>query len=201
MKYLLILTALVLASCAPHAAPKVMDGDIIFHTSKSSQSLAIQRATGSRYSHMGLIFMRTGKPFVFEAVSPVKYTPLDQWIARGAGGHYVLKRLKNAATLLTPIALQRLRKAAGKFVGRPYDLGFAWSDDRMYCSEIVWKLIDRELGVRVGELQKIRDFNLSDPTVRAKMRERYGANIPMEEPVISPAAMFDSKTLVTVGEG
>ncbi len=200
MKRLLVLALFALASCAPHAAPKVMDGDIIFHTSKSSQSLAIQRATGSRYSHMGVIFMRAGKPFVYEAVSPVKYTPLDQWIARGAGGHYVVKRLKNAATLLTPTALERLHKAAGKFVGRPYDLAFGWSDDRLYCSEIVWKLYERVLDVRVGELQKIRDFNLTDPAVRAKMRERYGANIPLEEPVISPGAMFDSKLLDTVAE-
>lgn len=198
---LILVTLALLASCAPHAALTVMDGDIIFQTSKSSQSLAIQRATGSRYSHMGLILMRAGKPFVFEAVSPVKYTPLEQWIARGAGGHYVVKRLKNAATLLTPDALRRLSQAAGKFTGRPYDLGFAWSDDRMYCSEIVWKLFDRVLDVQVGELQKIRDFNLSDPAVRAKMRERYGAHIPLEEPVISPGAMFDSKVLVMVGEG
>lgn len=199
MRSLVIFAALTLASCAPHAAPTVRDGDIIFQTSKSSQSLAIQRATGSRYSHMGLIFMRAGKPFVFEAVSPVKYTPLELWIARGVGGHYVLKRLKNSATLLTPNAVQRLSDAAGNFVGRPYDLGFAWSDDRMYCSEIVWKLLDRVLGVQVGELQKIRDFNLSDPAVRAKMRERYGTRIPMEEPVITPAAMFDSEALLTVG--
>ena len=150
---------------------------------------------------MGLIFMRAGKPFVFEAVSPVKYTALELWIARGAGGHYVVKRLKNSATLLTPLAVRRLSQAAAKFTGRPYDLGFAWSDDRMYCSEIVWKLFDRVLGVQVGELQKIRDFNLSDPAVRAKMRERYGTRIPMEEPVISPAAMFDSNVLVMVGEG
>ena len=201
MRSLFIFAALTLASCAPHAAPTVLDGDIIFQTSKSSQSLAIQRATGSRYSHMGLIFMRAGKPFVFEAVSPVKYTPLAQWIARGADGHYVVKRLKNASTLLTPAAVRQLNQAAGKFVGRPYDLGFAWSDDRMYCSEIVWKLMDRVLDVQVGELQQIRDFNLSDPTVRAKVRERYGTNIPLEEPVISPAAMFDSTALVLVREG
>ena len=71
----------------------------------------------------------------------------------------------------------------------------------MYCSEIVWKLFDRVLDVRVGELQKIRDFNLSDLAVSAKLRERYGRHIPLDEPVISPGAMFDSKVLVMVGEG
>ncbi|VTR45020.1 Orthopoxvirus protein of uncharacterised function (DUF830) [Serratia fonticola] len=47
--------------------PAVQDGDIIFHTSRSAQSLAIQQATGSRYSHMGIIVLRDGKPYVFEA--------------------------------------------------------------------------------------------------------------------------------------
>jgi len=51
----------------------------------------------------------------------------------------------------------------------------------------------------VGELQKLREFNLSDPIVRAKLRERFGDNVPLEEPVISPSAMFDSTALETVG--
>ena len=42
-------------------------GDIIFHTSRTSQSLAIQKATGSVYSHMGIILLRDGKPYVYEA--------------------------------------------------------------------------------------------------------------------------------------
>lgn len=178
-----------------------MDGDIIFHTSRSSQSVAIQRATGSRYSHMGLILFRGGKPFVFEAVSPSKFTPLGAWIARGESGHYVVKRLDNASFVLTPEAVLRLHQAADKLEGRPYDLTFEWSDARLYCSEVVWKLFDRVLGVQVGELQRIRDFDLSDPAVRARMRERYGDRVPLDAPVISPGAMFDSPLLVTVGSG
>jgi len=36
--------------------------------------------------------------------------------------------------------------------------------------------------------------------VRAKMRERYGDSAPLNEPVISPVAMFRSNLLVTVAE-
>jgi hypothetical protein len=32
------------------------------------------------------------------------------------------------------------------------------------------------------------------------MKERYGNNVPMDEKVISPAAMFNSSLLVTVEE-
>lgn len=196
-------TALVLLASvclAEGTLPAVREGDVIFHTSSSSQSVAIQRATGSRYSHMGLILHRKGRPYVFEAISTVQFTPLDRWIQRGTGSHFVVKRLRNADTLLTPKALEKLQSVAARFAGRPYDLTFGWSDDRIYCSELVWKAYDRALGLQLGRLQKVRDFDLSDPAVREKMHERYGNDIPLDEPVISPVAMFQSSLLVTVIE-
>ena len=158
-----VLTALaallaVLTSGAGHAAAALKDGDIVFHTSRSAQSVAVQRATGSRYSHMGIVLLQGGKPYVFEAVSTVRYTPLAQWTARGNGGHYVVKRLRDADRLLTPGAVARLHARTSDFAGRPYDLTFEWSDGRIYCSELVWKLYQRALGVRIGELQKIREI-------------------------------------------
>lgn len=59
------------------------NGDIIFQTSKSSQSKAIQLATNSKYSHMGIIYETDGQFFVYEAVQPVKLTKLNDWIKRG----------------------------------------------------------------------------------------------------------------------
>src|SRR5262245_53195401 len=85
---------LLAAGCAAPHLPDVQDGDVIFQTSHSSQSEAIQRATGSRYSHMGIVFARGGRPFVLEAAGTVRYTPLATWIGRGEGGHYVIKRLR-----------------------------------------------------------------------------------------------------------
>lgn len=182
------------------AAPlPVQDGDIVFQTSRSSQSVAVQSATGSKYSHMGMVFMRGGKPYVLEAAGKVGYTPLAAWAARGVGGEVVVKRLRDAQTVLTPIALKKLQQQGQALVGHPYDLTFEWSDDRIYCSELVWKVYQRALGVTIGERQRIKDFNLSAPAVRQKMKERYGEHVPMNEPVISPVAMFNSPRLITVG--
>ena len=197
-KALLILLACLGIAGAAYAEPAVKEGDIIFHTSRSSQSLAIQQATGSRYSHMGLILFREGKPYVFEASATVIFTPLREWIARGEDGRYVVKRLKTAQQTLTPDALNKLYKTAKTFSGKPYDLTFEWTDERIYCSELVWKIYDRALGVRIGELQKIREFNLDTPAVKQKMRERYGNEVPLDETVISPQAMFESPLLITV---
>ncbi|MET3132055.1 hypothetical protein AAKU55_002325 [Oxalobacteraceae bacterium GrIS 1.11] len=193
----ILLSALFLLSqgCAAASLPDARDGDLIFQESRSAQSLAVQRATASPYSHMGIVLYRSGQPYVFEAVATVRYTPLAQWIARGQGGRFVLKRL---AKPLSAAQQASLRGAAPAFEGKPYDLTFEWSDSRIYCSELVWKMYARALGIHLGELQKLREFKLDDPAVRAKLRERYGSAIPMEEPVISPVAMFASPLLRTV---
>lgn len=198
IRVLLLLFLSCSASFAAEISDVVQDGDIIFHTSRSTQSVAIQRATKSPYSHMGIIFRRGEKPFVLEAVYTVKFTPLSEWIARGVNGHYVVKRLTDASTRLTRPAMERLVDQAQSMRGKPYDLAFEWTDDRFYCSELVWKIYKRALGIELGALQRLRDFDLSDPIVSVKVRERYGKRIPLDERVISPAAIFESPELTGV---
>ncbi|MBL8297449.1 MAG: YiiX family permuted papain-like enzyme [Rhodanobacteraceae bacterium] len=193
--------SLLLCTAAVAAETALRDGDIIFHTSRSAQSAAIQRATHSRYSHMGLILHRDGKPQVFEAVSTVKFTPLAQWIARGEGGHYVVKRWRDADARFDKSGIARLRESAQAMAGKRYDLTFEWSDERIYCSELVWKAYERAFGVRLGETQQLANFDLSDALVKVKLRERYGAKLPLRETVISPQAIFDSELLTTVAVG
>ncbi|KRG44950.1 hypothetical protein ARC78_03830 [Stenotrophomonas pictorum JCM 9942] len=181
----------------PASAYTPQDGDIVFHTSTSSQSVAVQAATHSPYSHMGIVLLRGGVPHVLEAVQPVRYTPLQAWLDRGRQGRYVIKR---PATPLDANAKARLQRAATPYLGKPYDLTFEWSDQRIYCSELVWKLYRDATGIRLAPLARLDSFDLQAPTVRAKLRERYGANIPRDEPVISPAAIFASPMLVTVDQ-
>jgi hypothetical protein len=192
----ILAAAASLSAASPRSA--LRDGDIIFHESRSSQSRAIQLATKSRYSHMGILYREHGRWLVYEAVQPVKLTPLDDWIRRGRNGHFVVKRLRRP---LTSDALKRMKSVGQRFRGRAYDLYFDWSDDRIYCSELVWKIYKEGAGIELGRLQRLRDFDLSDPAVRAKMRERYGNRVPIDEPVISPAAIFDAKELVEVTRG
>ncbi|WP_425482138.1 YiiX family permuted papain-like enzyme [Budvicia diplopodorum] len=170
-------------------------GDIIFQTSRSSQSVAIQQATSSAYSHMGIIMIKNNKPYVLEASSTVKYTAIGDWIKRGAGGKYVIKRVK---TPLTSEQKNSLVTEAQRYINKPYDLSFEWSDNRQYCSELVWKIYANAINMKIGQLQQLKEFNLTSPAVKAKLAERYGSNIPLNESVISPKAMFDSPLLITV---
>ena len=180
------------------ACNELRDGDIIFQTSLSRQSKAIQLATKSEYSHCGLIYKDGKEYYVFEAVQPVKRTPLVKWIARGQDGKYVIKRLKNAKLVLTPAIIAKMKQIGDKFNGKNYDLTFEWSDDKIYCSELIWKIYQRATGLEIGKLEKLSDFDLTNEGVKQKIKERYGVRIPMNEIVISPAAIFNSELLITV---
>ena len=179
---------------------ELQNGDIIFQSSTSGQSLAVQLATKSKYSHCGLIFKKGNETYVLEAVQPVKITPLKEWITYGDDGHYVVKRLKNDDEVLTVAVIERMQAEGEKFLEKEYDLLFGWNDEKIYCSELVWKVYKRGANVEVGELQKLKEFDLSHPIVKQKLKERYGNNIPLEETVISPGSIFDSELLETVKE-
>ena len=176
----------------------LMEGDILFQISTSGQGKAIQLATNSPYSHCGILFKENNEWMVFEGVQPVKKTALNEWIAQGVKQHAVVKRLKNAQAVLSPQVRNHMKATATKFIGKNYDLTFTWNDDRMYCSELVYKIYERGAGIAVGKLQKLREFDLSNPIVKAKLVERYGTKIPLDEPVISPGAIFTDTNLVEI---
>ncbi|GGG36352.1 YiiX family permuted papain-like enzyme [Hymenobacter glacieicola] len=177
---------------------RLHNGDLVFQTSQSAQSRAIQLATHSGYSHCGILFKKNGTWRVFEAVQPVSETSLAAWAARGQEGKFVVKRLRDAETVLTPDALRRLQAAGEQYRGKNYDLYFGWSDERIYCSELLWKMYRQATGREIGTLQTLREFDLSHPAVQAKLKERYGKHIPLDEKVISPVRMLKSEELVTV---
>ena len=197
-KYLLLLEKREeVFSLSSHSMLK--NGDIVFHTSLSTQSKAIQYATHSKFSHCGLLFFADSKWYVYEAVQPVKKTPFDEWMARGENGKYVIKRLKNSDQTLTSKVLSSMISAVNDYLGKDYDLFFEWSDKKIYCSELVWKVYNQS-GTKISQLRTLGEFDLSHPLVKRTIQKRYGNAIPKEEPVVSPADIYKSDLLYTVFE-
>ncbi|TGL56948.1 YiiX family permuted papain-like enzyme [Leptospira jelokensis] len=179
---------------------KLQEGDIIFHESKSEQATAIKLATKSRYTHVGIIFKYGNEFKVLEAIEPVKITDLDSFIKRGTNKHYVIKRIHHANQILKPEIIHQMKEYGNTLLGKHYDLYFEWSENRIYCTELVWKLYEKFTGLKLGELKTLKEFDLSSKPVQRLMKKRYGNKIPYSEPVISPVDMFDSKELKTVME-
>lgn len=177
----------------------VRDGDLIFHESSSRQSEMVRALTESRWTHVGVIFLEKGTPFVLEATSPVKKTPLKTFIARGRNGMYVVKRLRNASAKLPPDAVTAMRKLGNTWLGRPYDLRFRWDDQSLYCSELVYKLFERGAGIRLGELERAADMNLDDERVQQALRKRFAnAKFDPAETVVTPDSIFNDGQLIEV---
>lgn len=170
-------------------------GDIIFQTSNSIQSTAIQLATKSTYSHCGIIVNKGNKLFVYEAVEPVKITAFDQWIKNGKKGKFVVKRLKKREQYITKNEDIKLINNLNIYLNKHYDIYFNWSDDQLYCSELVWKVYNKTFNLELGKLQKLKEFDLTHPKVAAIVKKRYRNKIPYEESVISPVRIFESDLL------
>jgi Permuted papain-like amidase enzyme, YaeF/YiiX, C92 family len=198
--FLLILGihSLGLSQTAKWKANTFRSGDLIFQTSKSSQSLAIQKATNSPYSHCGIIYLKKGKVYVFEASTQVKKTPLARFIQKGVGQSFVVKRLRKSDSVLTPENLAKLEKTGKAMEGRPYDPFFSWDEKRIYCSELVYKVYFQALGIQIGSFTPFKDFDLSSEPVQEIMKKRFGSRLPLEEPVVSPASQFQDADLIEV---
>jgi hypothetical protein len=177
---------------------KIQEGDMIFQTSQSKQCEAIRIATNSKFSHCGIVFIEKGKKYVFEAVQPVKYTPLEAWITHGNESHFVVTRIKNASNLLSSQTLQKMKTYANQLKNKDYDLYFEWSDDKIYCSELIWKIYKNGAGIELCPLQKLKDFNLKDSRVQAILTERYGNTIPLDESVVAPSNLENSNKVTTI---
>lgn len=182
------------AGAQTHLAEDVREGDLFFQHMGGEQGLALQLATGSPWTHVGIAFREDGRWQVLEAVGPVKKTPLAEWLEQG-NGEFAVMRLAEADHLLDETALARLREAAKPFMGIGYDWKFGWNDELIYCSELVWKLYERALGIRLCEPRAMRAYDLSDPLVRQVMHERYGATPPLDEPMVAPATLMDCPLL------
>lgn len=168
---------------------EVCEGDVIFQTSKSQQSPLIQIATRSKITHCGIIVIRRGKPYVLETQKTLVLTPLDKFIARGEDGKYWIKRSQK----------KNIKIKYSKYLGKPYDLAFKFDNGRFYCSELVYDIYKKQLGIELAEPKKVKDYLIlfSDrlPKIKRAMKQR---GINKEQFAIAPVDIFNSKYLEDV---
>jgi len=176
------------------------EGDIVFQESRSRQSAAIRDATGSRYTHVGVVVMKRDVPYVLEAVQPVRLIPFKRWKTRGVDAHVVVKRLKQDEILKAPTIRRRMKAVGRAHLGKKYDLLFAWDLSRIYCSELVYRVFLDGAGIHLGEVERFGDMDLSSPRVRALIKRRMGQRLDLHEPIITPVSIMEDRQLETVAE-
>jgi len=176
---------------------RFQDGDLVFHQSQSSQSAAIRAVTGSNYTHVGMVFTHEGSMQVIEAVEPVKWTPIDDWISRGAGGIFLVYRLRDTEVLNSE-TVGGLKQAAESYIGDHYDLLFEWSDDKSYCSELVYKAYKSAVQLELGNLVPLSSLDLSSAVAQELIERRVQGNLDLDQVLVTPASMLQDSDLTLV---
>lgn len=193
-------SALSLVAAAPLPTSSFAEGDLIFQQSQSRQSEALREATASTWTHMGVLVYEKKKWYVAEASAGVTLTPVQDFINRGRGKYFVIKRLKKSVASVDTV---ELRRQLNTMMGLPYDIYFEWADDAIYCSELVYKSYLRAMNIEIGNMQKLRELRLDGPAVQKLIDERItrtGRTMNLDEPLITPIAMMNSPLLDTVVE-
>jgi hypothetical protein len=166
------------------------EGDIVFQSLPNSDlTRAIEGATHSLYSHTGMIIKKNGFWYVREAAGPVTDTFLYLWIMRGRGAKFAAYRLKEQYRELIPAFI----KESKKYLGLPYDIYFELDDEKIYCSELVYKSFKDATHEDLGKLVKLKDLDWESHREFIESIEVNG--IPYEREMITPRDLSKASQL------
>jgi hypothetical protein len=188
--------------------PDLQRGDVIFHNSQSAQSMAILLATDSPFTHVGIVDLDDrGNPVVLEAVKTTRETPLEDWVEQGKDGAVAVYRMEG----LSEDQALAVTTAARSHLGKGYDPYFYWTEDALYCSELVHVAFRDGMGVAVGREQRLGELNLDSAAVRGLIEARWQAHpacaegkaqdadsclaLIRDEPLVTPQAVAEDARL------
>ncbi|MDF1713329.1 MAG: YiiX/YebB-like N1pC/P60 family cysteine hydrolase [Akkermansiaceae bacterium] len=176
---------------------RLQTGDIVFQDTGGEQGAAVKAATGSNYTHCGVVFEQDGKLYVLEAVQPVSVVTLENFRKRSRIFH--ARRLQDQGKL-NQKALHKALNWGRSQIGKDYDLMFQWDDETLYCSELVWKIYKKSTGLELCQPKTFKSYFLDRPEVRRVIAQRYGDpdKMPAKEPVVAPSDLAASPLLEEV---
>jgi uncharacterized protein YycO len=180
-------------STPPSAAFAGQEGDIVFQSLPRNPLIdAIEGATGSPYSHCGILHQTSSGWAVIEAIGPVRETPLSDWIAQSRDGQYSVYRLKEPYRPKIGAFVQ----AAKSYKGLPYDIHYDLDDAAIYCSELIYKAFQKTTGEELGRLQALGELHWQ-PHVKV-IKQIEGGTVPVERKMITPRSLSEAPQLEKV---
>lgn len=169
------------------------EGDIVFQSLPRSRLVnAIEGVSDSPYSHCGIVTREGGQWVVLEAFHKVEVTPLRRFIFRGRQEGFAAYRLHPDCQAFVPETIA----CARRFLGRPYDTRYQLDDDRIYCSELIYKAYLEASGEALGELSRLGDLNWRP--YEETIRHYEQGPVPLDRELITPRRMAEADQLELV---
>jgi Permuted papain-like amidase enzyme, YaeF/YiiX, C92 family len=188
------------------------EGDIVFRLGDARTlrgtfplSRFIARATGSAFSHTGIVAIENGSPVVYDCSSAgVQRQPFEVWMLDCIGDIGV-KRLKPEYRNQIPGVIAYCRSKFEQQV--PFDYEFRLDDTAFYCVELTEKAF-RSQGlvlsqpVRIGDWEHLETYPLTALATPYVTRLMLKHPITLEQPVYLPGnehqGLWASSLLETV---
>jgi hypothetical protein len=163
------------------------EGDIVFRLGDARAlrgifplSRFIAKATGSPFSHTGIVAIEDGSPVVYDCSSPaVQRQPFEVWMLDCIGALGV-KRLKAEHHRHIPGVIAYCRAKFEQEV--PFDYGFYPDDSAFYCVELTENAF-RSQGITLSESVKIGDWEHLTSYPLTAFAIPYGSGLVLERPI------------------
>ena len=164
------------------------EGDLVFQSLPLNDLVqAIEGVSESPYSHCGIVVYKDNEWLVLEAIGPVKYTPLYEWVQRGRRQAFAVYKIKEGNDLRTFI------KEAESFLGKPYDVRYRMDDEKIYCSELIYKAYLKSHNIKLGELKALGDMPWEDFNLTIQKYEK--GKPPLKRLMITPVNLSKAPQL------
>jgi hypothetical protein len=191
MKRILLLLAVLSSASAKEYERR--EGDFVFQSFPHNELTdVIEGCTHSGFSHCGIVHLSGSKWVVIEAVGPVQETPMDDWVNRGRGHHIAVYRLKQPWSGKIP----EMIKNAKSYLGRPYDIHMRFDDEKLYCSELLFKAFKKSTNQDLGKTQEINELDWKPWETAIEHIE--GGPVPLDRRLITPKAITESEKVELV---
>jgi hypothetical protein len=172
------------------------EGDVIFQSlPRGALVNAIEGATHSPWSHCGIVARdQRGQWIVYEALNGVEATPLRSFLMRSRGDRYAIYRWREALQAKVPAMLDEVRA----MVGRPYDIRYRMDDEKIYCSELIYKACRSATGQAPGKLVALGELDWGEYVALIERLE--GGPVPVDRAMITPRDLAAAWQLELVRE-
>lgn len=172
-------------------------GDVVFQSLPNPWGLdlvdTIEGATGSHYSHCGMVLWHEKQWQVIEAVGPVMIIPLSTWQARGRGKKIWAYRLQESSQKHIPVAITAMKRDLGK----PYDPRYRFDDQAIYCSELIYRGWKAATGKGLGKTVTLQELNWQ-PYRKVIVAIERSEEIPLTREMITPRDLAQAPELKRV---
>jgi hypothetical protein len=172
------------------------EGDIVFRLGDARimrgilpLSRFIAGATGSPFSHTGVVAIESGSPVVYDcSYDGVQCQPFEVWMLDCVGAMGV-KRLKPEHRKHIPGVMRYCRSVFDRQV--PFDVEFAPDDSSLYCLELTEKAF-RSQGlvlsepIRIGDWENLNQYPLIALAIPPISKLALGRAITLERPTYVP---------------